>query len=220
MRRSCLLSLRRLLPLSCSRRLSSTVRPRGAPRTSPARPASLFSAFQPRFLKSAELRGRGSPLIESARRLLDLADFFVGAVKRRRSEGRAGEVPGAPRGLRPSAGGNRGGGLASTRASPPTSGGAGGDWYTTANSLQFGMLVCSESSVVYPSMEVAMIATWGNARGAAAAASKFVYNRKFAAARCAHLQRIFGCIPCRVGKAAFAWKGAAPPSLRHCPNRT
>ena len=55
-----------------------------------------------------------------------------------------------------------------------------------------------------------MIATWGNARGAAAAAPEFAYNRKFAAARCARLQRIFGCIPCRVGKAAFAWRWTAP----------
>ena len=113
-----------------------------------------------------------------------------------------------------------GGGLHLTRVPSPTSGGAAGDWYTTANLLQFGALVCSKSSVVYPLMEMAPIATWGNAGGAAAAALKFVYNRKFAANCCAHLQQIFGCIPCRVGKAAFAWKGAAPPSLRHCPNRT
>ena len=102
------------------------------------------------------------------------------------------------------------GGLYLTRVPSPTSGGAAGDWYTTANLLQFGALVCSESSVVYPLMEMAPIATWGNARGAAAAALKFVYNRKYAAARFGHLQRIFGCIPCRVGKAAFAWKGTAP----------
>ena len=89
------------------------------------------------------------------------------------------------------------------RASSPTSGVAGGDWYTTANLLQFGALVCSESSVVYPLREVAPIATWGNARGAAAAALKFVYNRKYAAARCGHLQQIFGCIPCRAGEVAF-----------------
>ena len=134
----------------------------------------------------------------------------MGAVKRRRSEGRAGEVPGAPRGLRPSAGGNRGGGLSLLRTPSPTSGVAVGDWYTTANSLQFGARRCGIFSVVYPSMEVAMIATWGNARGAAAAAPDFAYNRKFAAARCAHLQRIFGCIPCRAGKMAFAQERTAP----------
>ena len=82
--------------------------------------------------------------------------------------------------------------------------------YTTANLLQPDALICSKSSVVYPSMEVATIATWGNARGAAAAAPDFAYNRKFAAARCAHLQRIFGCIPCRAGEAAFAQERTAP----------
>ena len=112
--------------------------------------------------------------------------------------------------LRPSAGRNWGGGLCSTRASSPASGVMAVDWYTTANSLQFGMLICSESSVVYPSMEVAPIATWGNARGAADAALDFVYNRKFAADCCPHLQQNFGCIPCRVGKAAFAWKRTVP----------
>ena len=167
-------------------------------------PRFAFPRLPTALLKSAELRGIGSPLIGATRRLLDLADFFVGAVGRRRSEGRAGEVPGAPRGLRPSAGGNRGGGLASTRASPPTSGVAVGDWYTTANSLQFGMLVCSKSSVVYPFGEVVPIATWGNAREAAVAASKFVYDRKYAADCCPHLQQIFGCIPCRAGRMAFA----------------
>ena len=96
-----------------------------------------------------------------------------------------------------------GGGLVLVRVSSPMPGVAGGDWYTTANLLQFGALVCSESSVVYPSMEVAPIATWGNARGAAAAALDFVYNRKFAAIWCAPVQRIFGCIPCRAGEVAF-----------------
>ena len=90
-----------------------------------------------------------------------------------------------------------------TRVPSSTPGGAGGDWYTTANLLQFSALVCGKSSVVYPLEEVATIATWGNARGAAAAAPKFVYNRKFAAARCDRLQRIFGCIPCRAGEVAF-----------------
>ena len=89
------------------------------------------------------------------------------------------------------------------RVSSPTSGVAGGDWYTTAILLQFGALICSKSSVVYPSMEVAPIATWGNARGAAAAALDFVYNRKFAAIWCEPVQRIFGCIPCRAGEVAF-----------------
>jgi len=95
-------------------------------------------------------------------------------------------------------------------ASSPTSGVAAVDWYTTANSLQFGARWCGIFSVVYPSMEVAPIATWGNARGAAAAALDFVYNRKFAADCCPHLQQNFGCIPCRARKAAFAWKGTAP----------
>ena len=126
-----------------------SVRPRGAPGTSPARPASLFPAFQPRFEIGRTTRERFSSYwVRLA--LTGLGRFPVGAVGGRRSEGRAGEVPGAPRGLRPSAGGNRGGVLCLLRTPSPTSGGAGGDWYTTANSLQFGALVCSESSVVYP----------------------------------------------------------------------
>ena len=86
--------------------------------------------------------------------------------------------------------------MALPRASSPTSGVAGGDWYTTATMLQVGARRCGKFAVVYPVGEVAMIATWGNVRGAADAALDFVYNLKFAAARCARLQRIFGCIPC------------------------
>jgi len=89
------------------------------------------------------------------------------------------------------------------RTPSPMPGVAGGDWYTTANLLQFGALVCGKSSVVYPLEEVAPIATWGNARGAEAAAADFVYDRKYAAARSGHLQQIFGCIPCRAGEVAF-----------------
>ena len=85
--------------------------------------------------------------------------------------------------LRPSAGRNWGGGLCSTRASSPASGVMAVDWYTTANMLQFGARRCGKFAVVYPFGEVVMIATWGNVRGAAAAALDFVYNRKFAAAR-------------------------------------
>ncbi|MBO7701945.1 MAG: hypothetical protein J6S36_03440, partial [Eggerthellaceae bacterium] len=76
--------------------------------------------------------------------------------------------------------------------------------------LQFGMLVCSKSSVVYPFGEVAPIATGGNARGTAAVAPKFAYDRNFAAARRARLQQICGCIPCRAGEVAFALKGTVP----------
>ena len=109
-----------------------------------------------------------------------------------------------------SAGRNRGGGLYLTRVPSPTPGTAAGDWYTTANLLQFGARRCSIFSVVYPLREVATNATWGNVRGAANAAPDFVYNRKFAADRCPHLQQNFGCIPCRARKAAFAWKGTVP----------
>ena len=108
----------------------------------------------------------------------------------------ASRFPSAAEGCALTLEGMGGGGLSLTRAPSPTPGGAGGDWYTTANMLQFGVRRCGKFAVVYPFGEVAPIATWGNVRGAAAAALDFVYNRKFAAARCARLQRIFGCIPC------------------------